>query len=70
MQTSECKTKSRVLVVGVAMAVTAGWAAAQAEAPKYGGNLEIATAYVTLSALSWDLADWNWKQNHDTGQFY
>ena len=70
MQTSECKTKSRALVVGVAMAVTAGWAAAQAEAPKYGGNLEIATAYVTLSALSWDLADWNWKQNHDTGQFY
>jgi peptide/nickel transport system substrate-binding protein len=52
------------------MAVTAGWAAAQAEAPKYGGGLEIATAYVTLSALSWDLADWNWKQNHDTGQFY
>ena len=70
MQTLECKTKSRALVVGVAMAVTVGWAAAQAEAPKYGGNLEIATAYVTLSALSWDLADWNWKQNHDTGQFY
>ena len=70
MQTLESKTKSRALVVGVAMAVTAGWAAAQAEAPKYGGNLEIATAYVTLSALSWDLADWNWKQNHDTGQFY
>ena len=70
MQTFKCKTKSRSLVVGVAMAVTAGWAAAQAEAPKYGGGLEIATAYVTLSALSWDLADWNWKQNHDTGQFY
>ena len=24
----------------------------------------------TLSALSWDPADWNWKLNHDTGQFY
>jgi ABC-type transport system substrate-binding protein len=23
-----------------------------------------------LSALSWDMADWNWKQNHDTGQMY
>ena len=25
---------------------------------------------MTLSALSWDLADWNWKQNHDAGLFY
>ena len=38
--------------------------------PQYGGTLEIGTVYLTLSALSWDLADWNWKQNHDTGQFY
>jgi peptide/nickel transport system substrate-binding protein len=38
--------------------------------PRYGGTLEVGTVYVTLSALSWDLADWNWKQNHDTGQFY
>ena len=28
------------------------------------------TARVPLSALSWDLADWNWKQNHDAGLFY
>ena len=35
-----------------------------------GGTLEIGTVYVTLSALSWDPADWNWKHNHDTGQFY
>ena len=46
-------------------------AAAQSEQPpKPGGTLEIGTVYVTLSALSWDLADWNWKQNHDTGQVY
>ena len=38
--------------------------------PQYGGTLEVGTVYVTLSALSWDLADWNWKQNHDAGQFY
>ncbi len=25
---------------------------------------------MTLSALSWDHADWNWKLNHDTGQVY
>ncbi len=40
------------------------------EAPKYGGSLEIGTVYVTISALSWDSADFNWKHNHDTGQFY
>ena len=32
--------------------------------------LEIGTVYVTLSALSWDPHDWNWKLNHDTGLFY
>jgi peptide/nickel transport system substrate-binding protein len=38
--------------------------------PQYGGTLEIGTVYVTISALSWDLADWSWKQNHDAGQVY
>jgi peptide/nickel transport system substrate-binding protein len=38
--------------------------------PQYGGTLEIATMFATLSALSWDPHDWNWKLNHDTGQFY
>ncbi len=40
------------------------------EPPRYGGDLNVGTVYVTLSALSWDTADWNWKQNHDTGMFY
>ena len=35
--------------------------------PQYGGELNVGTVYVTLSALSWDLADWSWKGNHDTG---
>ena len=26
--------------------------------------------FVTLSALSWDPHDWNWKLNHDTGLVY
>ncbi len=55
---------------GFATALLAGQALAQGEAPRPGGTLEVGTVYVTLSALSWDLADWNWKQNHDTGQFY
>ena len=39
------------------------------EKPKYGGTLEVGTVYVTLSALSFDPADWNWKLNHDTGNY-
>ena len=40
--------------------------AADAESPQYGGELNIGTVYVTLSPLSWDPQDWNWKSNHDT----
>jgi peptide/nickel transport system substrate-binding protein len=54
----------------LSLTLGAGTALAQAEKPKYGGTLEIVTVYPTLSALSWDPADWNWKLNHDTGQFY
>ena len=35
--------------------------------PQYGGTLNVATVYSTLSPLSWDPADWAWKGNHDTG---
>ena len=38
-------------------------------APHYGGTLRVGSIYVTLNALSWDAADWNWKLNHDTGSF-
>lgn len=38
-----------------------------ADRPQYGGQLNIGTVYATLSALSWDPADWTWKSNHDTG---
>jgi peptide/nickel transport system substrate-binding protein len=56
-------------IFGLSLAIGAGTAMAQ-DKPQYGGALEIVTVYPTLSALSWDLADWNWKQNHDTGQVY
>jgi peptide/nickel transport system substrate-binding protein len=39
------------------------------DAPKYGGTLDVGTAYITLSALSFDPADWNWKLEHDTGLY-
>jgi peptide/nickel transport system substrate-binding protein len=62
----------RTMLAGAAALALAG-APALAEdktKPQYGGTLEIGTVYVTLSALSWDPADWNWKSNHDSGQFY
>ena len=61
----------------LAFAVSTGGVAAQTaianagpDKPQYGGQLEIGTVYVTLSALSWDSADFNWKHNHDTGLIY
>ncbi len=67
-------------VLGTAWRLAAGSAAialslampasAQTEQkPQYGGSLTIGTVYVTLSALSFDPADWNWKLNHDTGNY-
>lgn len=53
-----------------AMMLAAPAAIAADEKPKYGGSVEIGTVYVTLSALSWDAHDFNWKHNHDTGLVY
>lgn len=61
----------RAALIGGALMLGSLAASAQTpEKPKYGGSLEIGTVYVTLSALSFDPADWNWKLNHDTGLFY
>src|SRR4051812_20128157 len=58
-------------LLGGALALAASSALAESpDKPKYGGSLEIGTVYVTLSALSFDPADWNRKLNHDTGLFY
>ncbi len=40
---------------------------AQADEPRYGGDLNVGTVNITLSALSWDPADWAWKSPHDAG---
>ncbi|MDP2331850.1 MAG: ABC transporter substrate-binding protein [Reyranella sp.] len=53
-----------------AILLAAPVAIANDEKPKYGGAVEIGTVYVTLSALSWDAHDFNWKHNHDTGLVY
>ena len=62
--------KAALVGAALGLAAFAAPVLAQGEKPKYGGTLEIGTVYVTLSALSFDPADWNWKLNHDTGQFY
>lgn len=66
-------TTFRRALVGAAAAAllcVSGVQAQDAAKPQYGGTLEVGTMFVTLSALSWDPHDWNWKLNHDTGQFY
>ena len=62
--------KSALLGGALVLAASSAFAESPQEKPKYGGALEIGTVYVTLSALSFDPADWNWKLNHDTGLFY
>lgn len=55
----------------MAMMAAMGPAHAQADVPKYGGTLEVATASTAVSTLSWDLADWQATlQTRDTGPFY
>ncbi|MDB5575004.1 MAG: dppA3, partial [Bradyrhizobium sp.] len=69
---SQFRAASRLAAASVAAMLSfAVPASAQSEqTPKPGGTLEIGTVYVTLSALSFDNADWNWKHNHDTGAVY
>ena len=62
--------KGALLGGAMAAASITSVAFANDEKPKYGGGIEIGTVYVTLSALSWDAQDFNWKHNHDTGLVY
>ena len=67
------KTRTALLAaasIAATLAFTSPGSAQSEQPPKPGGTLEIGTVYVTLSALSWDNADWNWKHNHDTGNVY
>ena len=63
------RTIAALAAFAATLTALAAPAAAQ-DVPQYGGSVNIGTVYATRSALSWDPADWNWKLNHDTGQFY
>jgi len=56
--------------LGVAIMLSPQVLAQDTEKPQYGGTLEIATIFATISALSWDHKDWQWKINHDAGGVY
>jgi peptide/nickel transport system substrate-binding protein len=60
----------RAGVFATATAFASTGFAQTAEKPQYGGTLEIATIFATISALSWDHKDWPWKINHDAGSIY
>jgi peptide/nickel transport system substrate-binding protein len=45
-------------------------APALAQAPQYGGELNIGNVYVTVSPMSADSQDWAWKHSQDTGLAY
>jgi peptide/nickel transport system substrate-binding protein len=70
MQTKTLRGIAGASVLSLALAAGPAFAQTKLETPKYGGSLEIATVYVTISALSFDSYDWPWKHNHDTGSVY
>ncbi|MFT3800819.1 MAG: ABC transporter substrate-binding protein [Burkholderiaceae bacterium] len=55
---------------GAALAAAFATPALAQETPQYGGTLTTSTANPTISVLTWDHADWNWKYNQDDGQIY
>jgi peptide/nickel transport system substrate-binding protein len=72
MKLSTLARALRASALGAALAAAASPALAQtaAERPQYGGTVNIANVYYTINALTWDPADWNWKANHDSGQYF
>ena len=66
-------TRVRALALAAALGLTGATQAqtpAKAEKPQYGGALSIGLVYYTVSPLSFDVADWPWKHNQDTGLTY
>ena len=61
--------KLNTILGAIALATLPGALSAQGK-PQYGGQLSIGTPYLTIAALSWDSADFNWKHNVDTGLVY
>jgi peptide/nickel transport system substrate-binding protein len=68
----KCPQTSHRLLHGafaLSIALACGGAAAQGAKPQYGGTLQVITVYPTISPLSFDISEWHWKQNHDTGMY-
>lgn len=59
-----------VLLIATVLAVPTGAFSQSEQKPQYGGTLEVATMFASMTALSWDPYDWNWKVNHDAGGVY
>ncbi|MGY4334753.1 ABC-type transport system substrate-binding protein [Bradyrhizobium sp. LB7.2] len=70
MHTKTLGSLAGTCALGLLLAAGSASAQTNMETPKYGGTLEISTVYGSLSALSFDSYDWNWKHNHDTGAVY
>ena len=64
------KTTSATAVLALCALTAGAQNDSRQEEPQYGGTLNVGTVNTTLNALSWDPADWNWKQNHDTGMYF
>ena len=69
MNVMQSKLAAACGALAVALLLGHGAAAAQSAKPQYGGTLTVTTVYPTISPLSWDVAEWHWKQNHDTGMY-
>lgn len=57
------------LLLSAFLIIPFGISNAQTVKPQYGGELRITTMYPAVSPLSWDVGEWHWKQNHDTGMY-
>jgi peptide/nickel transport system substrate-binding protein len=55
-------------IFGIVLSASAT-TANEGQGPHYGGTLTVGTVNVTLSPLSWDPYDWNWKLNEDAGMY-
>ncbi|MHC4047946.1 ABC transporter substrate-binding protein [Bradyrhizobium sp. 23AC] len=70
MHTKTLRRLASVSALSLVLTTSFAWSQTKLETPRYGGTLEISTVSATLSALSFDSADWPWKHNQDTGAVY
>ena len=69
MKLTTSQVLSRAIGGAIVFALGSSVGLAQSAKPQYGGTLTVTTVYPTISPLSFDIAEWHWKQNHDTGMY-